>query len=227
MTNVKETLPFQNNLEAFLFGAKRKEIWQMQSGQINRFNDNEIIIPGVSLFLMKDHDGAGKIWDFAYEQQTINHATLLHVDAHDDLAFRLPLPATFTQLQESEFQVGSFIVPRINLGIISKMIWVFPRNMRDAYARHPQVEITKEIPVIEAELIDIDLDFFTYNLPIGYPNFLLKQRAKRFLSDLFKLVTKPKIITVATSPGYIKTGTEKPLVEAVVETFSEHSWASD
>lgn len=224
---MKETLTSENDLEAFLYGAKRKEIWQMQSGQLNRFNDKELITPNASLFLMKDHDGAGKIWDLAYEQQTINQATLLHVDAHDDLAFRLPLPATFAQLQQSEFQVGSFIVPRINLGIIGKIIWVVPRNMSDAYVRHPQVEITKKIPIIEAELIDIDLDFFTYNLPSGYPNFLLKQRAKHFFSDLFKLVTKPKIITVATSPGFIKTGTEKPLLEAVVEVFSELSLVSN
>ena len=192
---MKETLHSQRGYDAFLFQSKRKDVWRVRSKSMEPVAKAELLFDGVSLFVMKDHDSAGKIWDLAFSTGIINSAMLVHIDAHDDLAFKKPLPATFERLQIEEFQVGSFIIPRIELGIIGEMVWIVPVSMHDSIVRHPSEKIMKEVPQISAQLIDIDLDFFTYKLPAAFPNFLLKLKAKEFLKHTFQCIDGPKIIT--------------------------------
>lgn len=224
---MKETIQQLSLTERILFSKNRKEITRL-----------DLPMP---IFVMRDHDGAGKIWDQAYVDGIISQATLIHIDAHDDLAFRTPLPTSFAQLQAGNYEVGSFIIPRAVTGIIGKMYWVIPRGMQHHYGQPPmpqmnnpvirypeslqheavsaalQLEVTREIPVVTADLLDLDLDFFTYNLSGYIPDYVLKLRIKQYLNKVFSSIQKPKIITIATSPGYIQCNRERPVLEAALE----------
>jgi len=229
MKEIIQQLPL---IERILFSKSRKEITRLD-------------LP-VPTFVMRDHDGAGKVWDQAYAEGNISQATLVHIDAHDDLAFHTPLPTSFVELQMANYEVGSFIIPRVAVGIIGKMYWVIPRNMPQQFLQHSvlknsssvirypesllhekvnttfQLEVTREVPAVTADLLDLDLDFFTYQLSGYVPDYVLKLQVKKHLHKVFTVVQKPKIITIATSPGYIQFNRERPVLEAAlsaVQTF--------
>lgn len=238
---MKETFSFADTIPTILYG-KRKAIWEVTFGSPTLFKPEQLDLGHTRLYVMRDHDGAGKVWDAAFDAGQFSAATLVHVDAHDDLAFHSPLPQTREEVLRQEYEVGSFILPRVNVGCIQNIYWVAPFSLdrttqerrapssgrvipypeslgSDELSTKPTVIVSKEIPQVTAELIDIDLDFFTYDLESYYPNYLLKIQAKKFFETILKRVLAPKIITIAISPGYITGGRERPLLEAALEVF--------
>lgn len=238
---MKERLSFADAIPTILYG-KRKAIWDVSSGSPIPYKPELLDANHTRLYVMRDHDGAGKVWDAAFEAGQFSAATLVHVDAHDDLAFHSPLPRTREDVFQQEYEVGSFILPRVNVGCIQNIYWVAPFSPErssqerrvsssgivipypeslgsDELSTKPTVIVSREIPQVTAELIDIDLDFFTYDLASYYPNYLLKMQAKKFFETVLKRVLAPKIITIAISPGYITGGRETPLLEAALEVF--------
>ena len=194
---------------------------------------------------MRNHDGAGKVWDRAFQAGAIKqHSVLCHIDAHDDLAKRGILPCSFAELTKKNYQVGSFILPRVNVGIIDTIIWIkpkgedptnklrrntetasfvnFPSSLEAEDLRNkPLVHTTDKITPASADLLDIDLDFFTQGLSKFTPNFVLKRRVSAFMKELFNNISGVKIITIATSPGYIQSGREIIILETVLREYAK------
>lgn len=185
------------------------------------------------VFIMQDHDGAGRVWDAAYYHGVIPQgSTLVHVDAHDDLSLPDYLPTTLEELGKHDYNVGDFILPRVNVGIVSNIVWIKPPKRafwRAWYETHaewrlshkPKIEVSDYVPEMNADILDIDLDFFTDDINNPVPDFFLQRNATKFLSKLMEKVSGVKIITIATSPGYIQMNRERPLLEAALEVLLE------
>jgi hypothetical protein len=228
------------SLEEVLFSFGKKKIWAFDNAGFR-----EVVEPkgedffGRRLFVMQDHDKAGKIWDWAYLYRAIpKKSTLFHLDAHDDLFLPDNIPASLDDIWGQEYQIGSFILPRVNLGIIGNIVWVkpkgikteqrhsfndrsFPNSIHSSKLLHqPKVSVIEEIQAMRADLLDIDLDFFTHGLSENCPNFFLKRRVKSIIAEIIEKISGSKIITIAISPGQIQTGREKVLLESVLNCLS-------
>jgi hypothetical protein len=187
------------------------------------------------LFLMHHHNHAGKVWDRAFELGVIGEkSNLLHIDAHDNLAIREPFPGT-------EQGVGSFILPRVESGVIRSITWLthlpyaqpgfdngqsasfihYPNSLvSPLLTRRPTVqEISKLTEKEPFDLLDIDLDYFTQGLNQQIPDFILRLQTRKFMRELQEKVEGVKVTTIAISPGYIQRGREGILVEEILRAL--------
>jgi len=230
MFQTKENFCYLDKM--FEFGGK-KRIWHVDTKRIHQVVEprfEEFVNNPV--FVMQDHDGAGRIWDWAYFYGVIpSNSTLVHVDADDDLVLPGILPEALDALLIENYEVGSFILPRVNIGMIRDIVWIQPKSATrystcslasiesPRLLSKPSVRVTKDIPLIEADLLDIDLDFFTAGLSEFYPDFLLKNKAASFISSVVQKIRGVKVITIATSPGYIQSGRERLLLQSTLEAL--------
>ena len=222
---------YKNHKEAFFVN-------QYGLVPLSEITDNDF--QNQPVFIMFDHNEAGKVWDRAYQFGLLNcNSHLTHVDAHDDLSLRKPLPTSYEELVDREYQAGSFILPRVNIGMIGKITWVKPLNhslpttqvtqspgssvlsypysiCANDLRNKPTISETSEIPYMDSDLLDIDLDFFTHGLSPHMPDCILKRRVSNFMNKLLERIWGIKIITIAISPGYIQTNREKILLESVL-----------
>lgn len=223
----------------FIYSSDRKKLWKVDNQVLRPLeNTDDDCRTTAKIYVMKDHDSAGRIWDkmFMYGK-LCSGATMVHIDAHDDLAIHGYLPESMDELNTANYEVGSFILPRVNIGMIGAIYWVHPKRMKqymvtnDSHAAvvsyphsiisprlriQPQVVTTPDVPHVAADLLDIDLDFFTAGLSDLCPNIVLKMQVSRFMQKLTQNVHGVKMITIATSPGYIQSGREKVLLETVI-----------
>ncbi len=222
--------------EVFSFGNKRS-VWLAEKftlHKVDRLRREDFT--GLPIFIMRDHDGAGRIWDQALELSILpKNSTLVHIDAHHDLGLPDELPNSVEELSFANFQAGSFILPRVNTGIIKDIVWIRSKSTDPRLAdmnrnigssrllAKPNVKVVKGIPKMQADLLDIDLDFFTDGNGEWYQNSLLKRNLHAFMLQLAKGIKGIKIITIATSPGYIQSGKERLLLESILDFLFSRS----
>ncbi|MBI2034190.1 MAG: UPF0489 family protein [Candidatus Levybacteria bacterium] len=232
-----------------LYGGRTNTIWHIDKNGVPSLAE---LKPGsfVSnpVFVVLYHDGAGRVWDRAHRYGVIpSNSTLVHVDAHDDLALPPTLPQTIDELSTQEYGVGSFILPRVKVGMIGRIVWVKPQTVESPgeeagnqnmtlqtihfpesiesplLPSKPKVTVTEDVPLIKADLLDIDLDFFTAGLPEWFPNFFLKKKVTVFITSLVRKIQGIKIITIAVSPGYTHSSRERVLLESTMKALSRRS----
>lgn len=220
-----------------LFG--RDLIWQLRSGEI-RYINNLDTFPAKEgeVYLARDHDIASKVWDRYFKLGIISApCKLVHIDVHDDLYMPPVLPSSFLDLTQTKYQVGSFILPRAHLGLISEIIWVrpprvtqrgtgvksYPQSINSNDLQHrPSVIEFDSIPTVSTDILDIDLDFFTNMYGDAVPNWMFTMLVKRNLEIIRKRITNFKVITIASSPGFVSSKRERALVVLAIQALS--SW---
>jgi hypothetical protein len=207
-----------------LYAPREGGVWTYEGRVSDLHKEFSCSLP---VFFVQDHNAAGFIWDQAHALGKISdHSTLMHVDAHDDLALRLPLPRDTQELSSLSYEVGSFILPRVHLGIIDTIVWMHPSSVHPPLglgeydhlsftsypdslqsrrlAHTPHVIETIQVPDIHAEILDIDLDYFTQDAPTYYPDFIFQKTVRNVITELKRRVQNVKLVTVALSPGYIQ-----------------------
>lgn len=229
-------------MSEMLYSDRSLRMWT-NSGEVHKLTP-EVFRDPVSIFYMQEHNVAGYVWDLAAQHGVIAPmATLVHVDAHDDMALQHPLPRTINEATIYSYSVGAFIIPRIQTGVIDNVIWLHPKNVhpdtmtatpiaQGASLRYPNslrspdlrggyhVMDTSDLPKVQAELLDIDLDYFTKKYPEETPDFVLRALVARDLKEILRRVSGVRIITVALSPGYIRYSDAKPVLEEALRVLS-------
>lgn len=85
--------------------------------------------------LMDNHKGALRFW----QELGIQAATCVHVDAHLDVSnFPVPEPG---ELENAEINCGNFLLPAMETGIVTWLIWVLPPHL---YRETPFLEWAQE-----------------------------------------------------------------------------------
>lgn len=154
------------------------------------------------LIVMDNHNHAFYFWYEAY-QKWQKPATLIHVDQHKDM--RIPgklfqgktLEEAY-QYTQYELNVGNYIVPAKEAGVISEIHFVTSEA-----ALEEEFEIPKG-PLI----LNVDLDFFAPEL-----SYIPFEKAKKRILDWAKKAT---FITVATSAFFIE---QKKALEVLNDLF--------
>jgi hypothetical protein len=189
------------------------------------------------IFLMHDHKEAGRVWKKAFELGVIGkNLSLLHIDAHDDLALRNPFP-------DGEPQNESFILPLVEKGLIRDITWVcnhpnapvdfepdahsvtvpYPYSLtHPSLTKRPIVSEVGKLTDIQAfDLLDIDLNFFTEDVNQNVPDFWLRWRTRKSMEETMRLVSDVKVTTITVSPGFIQNGRAQALVEEALKAFGK------
>ncbi|RHY80337.1 hypothetical protein DYB26_012570, partial [Aphanomyces astaci] len=91
--------------------------------------------------------------------------TLVHFDAHPDLAFPRDIPAScvftpsalYDALDSSEAGIASFILPLAFAGHMGSLVWVKPPSLHLTVCELPQGAAVPSGPFV----LDICLDYFT------------------------------------------------------------------
>lgn len=148
------------------------------------------------IFVFDNHNHAFFFWHwYSIQKQLPGKFTLIHVDQHKDTR----MPANFLTQEEAQneqtlqtytneiLNVGNFIQPAIKTGVINEV------NIVDSSTT---LEDLIQQPLPDHYILDIDLDFFSPDL--DYIDNSLKVKAIK------KALTKASIVTVATSPYFIK-----------------------
>lgn len=176
-----------------LFG--RDLVWQLRSGEIQKIDNLDTFsVNKGEVCLTRDHDIAGKVWDRYFELGIISAASkFLHIDAHDDLYMPAVLPNSFLDLTQTKYQVGSFILPRAHLGLLSEIIWIRPPRVTQSgtgtksypqsincndLLHKPFVIEFDSIPTVSTDILDIDLDFFTNMYGDAVPHWMFTMLVK-------------------------------------------------
>jgi len=213
----------KNTINEILYSSHhRRSLWTADGMVTDLRKEFSRTVP---VFYMQDHDAAGPVWDAARELGIIPRgATLVHVDAHDDLAVRLPLPEAPADLSHLSYDVGAFIMPRVHAGIISHIAWVHPENVsppEDSGQTDGLLVGTIKFPKMKAELLDIDLDYFTKKIPQWHPDAWIRARVRTDIQELLHNVTGVRVITVALSPGYIRFSQAKTILIEVMHQLRQ------
>lgn len=156
---------------------------------------------GVPFHIFDNHNFALAFWLEAYASGVLAKGSrLVHVDMHSDLwknGFDLDLErvgdaAYVEDFVNSKTEVGNYIDPAIRCGLIGEIVKIEGGGeLESALARLENGEIDFNVPTV----LNLDLDFFAPDL--DYVPFQLKKRA------VLAFAKKSRIVTVATSPGFI------------------------
>ena len=154
---------------------------------------------GIPLFLFDNHNHAYFFWHLAKDKWIIwSGNTLYHIDEHADTRVpkRFLTPIETNDLQKIfeytnfELNVGNYIVPAQNDGLITKLIQI--RSESEVESVLAKLPHNRDASII----LNLDLDFFEPNL--DYIDYHLKKRV------ILELASCAKIITVASSPYFIE-----------------------
>lgn len=162
---------------------------------------------GIPFHVFDNHNFALAFWLEAFSSGELPKGfRLVHVDMHSDLwknGFDLDLEragdgAYVEDFVNSKTEVGNYIDPAIRCGLVGEVLKIEGEGeLENALARLENGGIDFDTPTV----LNLDLDFFAPDL--DYVPFELKKRA------ILAFAKKSRIVTVATSPGFI--GGEKAL----------------
>jgi hypothetical protein len=182
-------------------------------------------------YFVDEHHHVAYCWAEARVSGLIqDSATLAHIDDHGDeidtnttnqsiLVADLASVARYVNESLSE---GEFIVQARQFGLVGKAYWIDDQLSKDAddptwrESDYPKIGIDNETVRTLVEdtnlIVDIDLDYFARHLYEWQQARLLKSRGWEESIDsllehdiliIRELISKAKVVTVATSPGYL------------------------
>lgn len=156
----------------------------------------------IPFHIFDNHNYALAFWLEAYASGILSKGfRLVHVDMHSDLwknGFDLDLGRAgdgsyVEDFVNSKTEVGNYIDPAIRCGFVGEIVKIEGEGeLESALARLENGEIDFNVPTV----LNLDLDFFAPDL--DYVPFELKKRA------ILAFAKKSRIVTVATSPGFIE-----------------------
>lgn len=167
----------------------------------------------IPTYIFDNHNHAFYFWNEAIVEWIIwEWSTLIHIDEHSDLAipdeeyrmrneqWEIDLEKVF-EYTNNVLNVWNYIVPAVNLWIISKVIKVTG-----------EIELNKILSEISKEkwdlILNFDVDFFSTWM--DYINYEKKKRIIR------KVAKRTKLITIATSPFFID---QNKAIEVIKDLF--------
>lgn len=159
------------------------------------------------IYLFDNHNHALFFWYLAKEKWLIKEKNniLYHIDEHAD--YRNPeenfektdLESIFKYTNFSKINVGNYIIPAEEEGLIWKTIQIRNTKNLEDYLNSPIIPFNKvdDRGKLEGRIIlNLDLDFFQPDL-----DFIDYNLKKKVILDIAK---KASLITVSTSPFFIK-----------------------
>lgn len=157
--------------------------------------------PKTPIFIFDNHNHAFYFWHWYWiSKEHQQPLTLIHIDQHKDSR----IPAELLSLEDAKdlnkvyeytneiLNVGNFIPPAFKTGLINQVFIIDSSTTTSNPFGHQSDFDPEKTPFI----LDIDLDFFA-------PEMDYIQNAEKYLL-IKNLLAKAKIITIATSPYFLK-----------------------
>lgn len=159
---------------------------------------------GIPFHVFDNHNYALAFWLEAYASGILPKGfRLVHVDMHSDL-WKNGSDLDLERVGDGEYvedfvnrktEVGNYIDPAIRCGLVGEIVKIEGEGeLESALVRLENGEIDFNVPTV----LNLDLDFFAPDL--DYVPFEVKKRA------ILAFAKKSRIVTVATSPGFIEGG---------------------
>ncbi len=145
----------------------------------------------IPVYIFDNHNHAFFFWNLeASLGRFKKEIKLIHIDQHKDSRKPKKHPPaadlnTIFNYTNTELNVGNFIAPALNCGLIASVINITSQAEIDNFTISPG----------ECFLLDIDMDFFAPELDY------IKNSQK--INLIKKLIPRSSIITIATSPFFI------------------------
>ena len=183
------------------------------------------------LYFVDEHHHVAYCWAEARAIGLIqDKATLAHIDDHGDEidtnTLKQPVAigdlASVARYVNDSLSEGEFIAQARQLGLVGKAYWIDDQLSKDAHdptwiePDYPKIGIDNEIVRTLVEdtnlILDIDLDYFARHLYEWEHARLLKDRdwgesiellIEHDISIIRELISSAKVVTIATSPGYL------------------------
>jgi len=165
---------------------------------------------GIPVYIVDNHNHVFYFWHHAViTGETANGLPLIHIDQHKDSraphAYPSPAnthrPAALFTYTNTILNVGNFIPAALRTGVISSVTNITSQKEMDEF-RLPAANSPKFI-------LDLDMDFFAPEMDYIKPEIKI--------AFIQKLLPKAGLITVATSPFFIK---QKSAINHLLKIFS-------